>query len=98
MPPFVSESARRHLWCSVRNTILSRRRTASWEDPDLEALLSDPLILTVMSRDGVCPEDVRGSFSGCAARKLSLGMWCRARQSGARRKKIYREESSFLAT
>ena len=62
MPPFVSESARRHLWCSVRNTILSRRRTASWEDPDLEALLNDPLIMRVMLRDGVRPEDVREAF------------------------------------
>lgn len=62
MPPFVSESARRHLWGSVRNTILSRRRTASWEDPDLEALLNDPLVMTVMSRDGIRPEDIREAF------------------------------------
>ena len=62
MPPFVSENARRHLWSSVRNTILSRRRTASWEDPDLEALLNDPLVIKVMARDGICPEDVREAF------------------------------------
>lgn len=62
MPSLISDAARRTFLRSVRNNVLARRRIMAWDDPDLESLLDDPLVMTVMSRDGVRPDDVRAAF------------------------------------
>ncbi|NKD55788.1 MULTISPECIES: hypothetical protein [unclassified Haematospirillum] len=67
MPSLISDTARRAFLRSVRSNVLAKRRTMAWEDPDLETLLDDPLIMAVMNRDGVRPDDVRAAFEAARA-------------------------------